>query len=165
MTSLSFRLGAAAFVLLSLAILPSAAGRCAGQELGRGLDGSGELQRASDAQRDADGTASLRVLAAEVRAALLLLRDPDEAYALLKRVLDAIRDDPDLSQPCRERLESRLEWGLGGVVTGGFVVKRLQNEWRALKAILLASLDRWRFQLERAKVRLGVLPGAKWPTK
>jgi hypothetical protein len=126
-TSLSFRLSAAC-VLLILPVLTSG-GRCFGQE----------------ARRPADLRAGKRVLAASVRAALVLLRDPDDAYALLKTVRDAIRDDPGISEPCRERLESRLEWALEGVVTSGRFIKELHYEGLAVKAEFRAQLARLRF--------------------
>src|SRR5262249_61362928 len=74
--SSSFRLGAAALVVLA-----SVAGRSAGQET----------------RRAAELRAGARVLAAEARAALVLLRDPDVAYDSLKRALEATREDPNLS--------------------------------------------------------------------
>jgi hypothetical protein len=159
-TSLSFRLSAAAFVVLTLPVVTSV-GRCAGQETRRGVDGPGVSQGADDAQWAADRRAGVQVLAAEVRAVPLVLIDPDEAYQLVKRVRDAIREDPGLSEPCRERLQSRLEWALYGVVECGTFVKQQQQEWLVLKAEFRARLDRGRCQLERWKLQLGSLLGTE----
>jgi hypothetical protein len=97
------------------------------------------------------------VFTAEARAALLVLRDPDDAYQLLKTALDAIRTDSDLSEPCRERLESHLEQALRGVVEIGPSIKGLHYEWLALKAAFRQRLDLWRDRLERWKSQLGLL--------
>jgi hypothetical protein len=150
--SVSFRLGAASFVLLALPVLTTA-----GRSLGQGPE-PGVLQKVEDAQRAADGKASARVIAAEVRAALLVLRDPDDAHALLRSALDAVRSDPDLSEPSRARLGSRLEWALWGVCQCGPSVKRLQADWLVLKADFRVRLDRWRFLLDPWKPQLGLLP-------
>jgi hypothetical protein len=156
-TSVSFRLSAA-FVVLSLSVLTSV-GRCAGQEIRREVDSPAVLRGADDARRPADLRAGTRVLSTSVRAALLLLRDPDDAYQLVKTVRDAIRADPDISESCRERLESRLEWVLSGEVRSGPFIKRLEYERLALTAAFRAHLDRLRFQIEQWKFRLGLLLG------
>jgi hypothetical protein len=160
-TSVAFRLSAAAF-LLTLPVLTSV-GRCAGQETRRGVDGPGVRQGADDAQRAAERRAGARVLAAATRAALLVLFDPDEAYQLVKDLRDEIRFDPGLSEACRERLESQLEWAFRGVWYSGSFVKQQQIEWLVIKAEFRARLDRWRCQLERGKRHLGLLLGTEEP--
>jgi hypothetical protein len=157
-TSVPFRLGAAAFVVLTLPAVTSA-DRCVAQEAARRADGPGLLQGADDPRSAADLRARVRVLVASVRAVPLLVRDPDEAHALLRKVLEAVREDPDLSESCRERLQAHLELAFWGVANGGIVVKRLGYEAITLKAELRARLDFWRFQLDRWKLRLGLLPG------
>src|SRR5437763_1664684 len=85
----------------------------------------------------------------QTAAAILVLRDPDEAYDLMKRALDAVRAAPALSDPCRERLQSQLEWALRGVVKNGVAVKQLQVEWLDLQAEGRARAARWRFPFAR----------------
>jgi hypothetical protein len=157
--SIAFRLGAAALVVLTLPALHSAAVRCAGQEPRPAEGRPGALQRADDARRAADRKACARVVAAEVRAALRLLPDPDDAFQLLKTALDEIRNDPDLSVPCRERLQSHLEQALLGVGEIGPFIKRLGYERLALKADFRQRLNLWRDRLERWKSQLGLSPG------
>src|SRR5262245_60560488 len=105
---------AAALVLLTLPALPSV-GRCAGQQTRREIDRPAVLRRTDEAQQAAERRAGARVFGGSVRAALVVLCDPDEAYQLLKTILDEIRDDPALSEAGRARLEARLEWSLWGV--------------------------------------------------
>ena len=150
---LFLRLLAAAFMVLTLPPLTPVVSRCAGQETGGGVDGLGRPRAARDARRVADREATARVLVTEVRAWLLVLGNPDEAYDLLKGVHQAIRNDPALSDSCRERLQSRLEGALQGVAECGGFVKRLDN---ALRNSYRARLAGWRFQLERWRTRLGL---------
>jgi hypothetical protein len=140
-TSFAFRLSAA-FVVLSLAAFTSE-GRCVAQE----------------ARRPADVQASTRVYAATGRAALLLPHDPDEAFQVMKAALHEVRDDPDISEACRERLESRLEWALMCVGESGVFIKRLENERLVLQAEFRARREDLRFQIEELKLRLSSLLG------
>jgi hypothetical protein len=135
-TFVSFRLGAAAIVALALSLLTPAEARCAGRE----TDG---------ARLAADLSASARVVAAELRAGLMLVRDPDEAFAQLKEALDDVRGDAKLSARGRERLESRLEGDLRDLVVTGRSVKELQDQWAGLKAELRIRLGLWRLERER----------------
>src|SRR5262245_29747705 len=160
-TSVSSRLSAAAFIVLTLPVLASGVGRCAGQDTGRGVEGPDVRPGADEAQRAADRKAGGRVLAASVRAALIVLYDPDEAYQLLKTVRDETFEDPDLSEACRKRLESQLEWAFWGVWHSGVFIKEQQIEWLVVKAELRACLDRWRCQLERGKRQLALLLGTQ----
>jgi hypothetical protein len=141
-TSLSFRLCGAAFVVLTLPMVS----RCAGQEAG--VSRAGVRNAADQAQRVADRWASVRVLAAEVRAVLVVLRDPDEAYAHLADALAAIRSDPQLSKPSRERLTSRLEWGLCGIVQSGPLIHQCHLYWLVFKAECRERFQFWRFEPE-----------------
>jgi hypothetical protein len=157
--SFAFRLSVTAFVALTLLVLTPGAGRCAGQETGRQVDASRVVQAFDDAQRAAGRRARARVIIAEVRAALLVLRDPDEAYQLLKTALDAIRNDPELSVSYREHLESHLFQALVGVFEIGSSIKRLQNESLAVKEDFRQLVELWREQLECWKSQLGLLLG------
>jgi hypothetical protein len=148
-TLVYFRFTAIAFVVLALSVLTPAVGRCAGQKPGPGVAGPAVPRGAEVAKRAAEGRASAQVLAAQLRGMLLLVRDPDEAYAHLKGILDAIRTDPDLSEPCREKLQSRLEWAFWGVETAGPFIKDLETRWLALKAELRIALGLWRFERQR----------------
>jgi hypothetical protein len=141
-----FRVGAAAFVLLTLAHLSPVVARGAGAETRGAGFAPVRPQKADVARRAADSMASARVFVAELRAGLLVVPDPDEAHSQLKVVLDDIREDPKLSEPCRERLESRLGSDLFAVETVGPAIKDLHAEWQALKADLRIHLGLWRFE-------------------
>jgi hypothetical protein len=100
------------------------------------------------------------VLDAQARAALLLCA-PDDAFQLLKSALQAIRDDPDLTEPCRMRLESRLEWSLWAVAESGVVIKQMQADWQARKGAFQARLNYLLHQLKQGQIPLGLLLGAE----
>jgi hypothetical protein len=141
-----FRLGAAAFFLLTLPYWTPVVDRCAGAESPSEGATPAAHMGAEGARRAADWRASARVFVAEVHARLLVVPDPDEAYSHLKTALDKIRDDPTLSERCRERLESRLQSDIEGVAAAGRVVKDLEVQWRALKGDLRIYLGLWRFE-------------------
>jgi hypothetical protein len=101
------------------------------------------------------------VLDAQARAALLLLCTPDDAFQLLKSALHVIRDDPDLSEPDRMRLESRLEWSLWAVAESGGAIKRLQADWQARKGAFQARLTYLLHQLQQGQIPLGLLLGTE----
>jgi hypothetical protein len=54
----------------------------------------------------------------------LLRTDPDAAHEQLKRTLDAVRNNPDLSERTRAALTGRLEMNLRSVDTQGVLVKQ-----------------------------------------
>ena len=157
-TSVPFRLGVAALVVLGLPALTSVS-RCAGQEPGGATDGPGLLRKIEEARRAAERRASARVLAGIARAPLLALRDPDDAYQLLQGIRDEVLEDADISEPCRRRLESRLEWALVGIVKSGTFLKRLECERLVRKAELRARLERLRFLIGKWNLGPGPSPG------
>jgi hypothetical protein len=148
-TVVSFKLCAVAFVVLALPVLTPAAGCCVAQQPSAEVAAPAVAPGDQAVRRGGDLTGSARVLVADLRAAVLLVRDPDEAYARLKEAMDATRNDPKLSEPCREILESHLESVLWGVSKAGFSIKQLDYEWAALKADLRIRLALWRFERQR----------------
>jgi hypothetical protein len=85
---------------------------------------------------------------AERQARRLLPTDPDAAHDLLKRTLDGIRNNPDLTNATRGNLLSRLDTALRNVDTQGARIKQdLDQRLRDL-----ADAQR-RFALEEARVR------------
>jgi hypothetical protein len=62
------------------------------------------------------------------RANSALTSDPDAAHESLKRTLDGIRNNPDLSDKARQDFEDRLTKALRYVDTQGVIVKRQQAE-------------------------------------
>src|SRR5262249_20822421 len=52
---------------------------------------------------------------------------PDDAHEFLKRTLDGVRTNPDLSQEQRQNLSNRLERAIQNVDIRGAVVKRDQD--------------------------------------
>jgi hypothetical protein len=153
-TGTSFRLALAALIVLALPGLVPMLSRCVGQE-------SGSHDPATDARLMADRGATLRVLAVETRAWVLVLRDPDEAYSLLKETLDAIRADPNLSDPCRESLQASLEWALGNVISRGLRIKQREVERLEFRSELRARLSAWQFQIKRVWGQLSLLPNSE----
>jgi hypothetical protein len=152
MTAALCRLARAALVVLALPGSAAVPGRCAGQEP--------EARAApGDARLVADRGATLRVLAVEVRGWLLSMQDPDAAYQLLKEALDAIREAPTLSTPCREGLEASLERAIRDVLERGIRIKQRQTEHLELRSEFRARLSAWQFEIRRAWARLGLLPG------
>ena len=98
-------------------------------------------------------------IAVEVRAWALVLRDPYKAYTLLKDVRDAIREDPDLSEPCRESLQASLERALWDVIERGTWVKEWQAEQLMFRRELRARVSAWQFEVRRAWAQLGFSRG------
>jgi hypothetical protein len=159
--SIPFRLKTA-LVVLALPLLLAGAGRCADLDTRKEEDRLSVLEKVAIAQRAADRKGVTLVQAGEVRAALLLVHDPDEAYQHLKKTLDAIRSDPDLSTRCREGLQTRLEWACWALVEAGRFVKEQQFELMSLRADFRSRFIVWHYELARvlgAPAGLGALYG------
>jgi tetratricopeptide (TPR) repeat protein len=68
------------------------------------------------------------------RANQLVLTDPDAAHEFLKRTLDGVRTNPDITNRAKATLGDRLERGLQQIDIRGAVVKRDQAEALSLLA-------------------------------
>src|SRR5205823_3200530 len=77
----------------------------------------------------------------------LLPTDPDRAQELLKRTLDSIRNNPDLTEQTRVNLASRLETAVRNVSVQGARIK--------------IELEDRQIRLAQAQERLGVLAAAE----
>ncbi len=95
-----------------------------------------------------------------VRQANRMVRtQPDDAHDFLKRTLDGVRTNPDLSEPAKAALSSRLERALQRVDVEGAVVKRDQEEALRLMAnanarIALGVRERAEQETIRARMRV-----------
>jgi hypothetical protein len=88
-----------------------------------------------------------------------LLTSPDDAHEQLKRALDGVRNDPDLSERMRQALSQRLEANLRDVDVRGAVIKRDIEERTqrliAAQSILTARANELAVQ-ERIRERMRV---------
>jgi hypothetical protein len=82
------------------------------------------------------------------RANSALTSDPDAAHESLKRTLDGIRNNPDLSDKARQDFEDRITKALRYVDTQGVIVKRQQAE----RMQALANLNSRRAKEDAAAV-------------
>jgi tetratricopeptide (TPR) repeat protein len=82
------------------------------------------LKEAQQRQAVEDQRMSQVVDQAVREASRTLLTNPDDAHEQLKRALDGVRNDPDLSERMRQALSQRLEANLRDVDVRGAVIKR-----------------------------------------
>ena len=75
------------------------------------------------------------------RANRMVQTAPDDAHDFLKRTLDSVRNNPDISERVRVSLGERVERSLQGVDRLGARIKRDQAENMALQAVADATQD------------------------
>lgn len=84
----------------------------------------------------------------------MVLTRPDDAHEFLKRTLDGVNTNPDISKPTRDALSNRLARALQNVDIQGAVVKRDQEEALRLMANASARTTlRAQERLEQENVR------------
>jgi tetratricopeptide (TPR) repeat protein len=84
----------------------------------------------------------------------MVLTRPDDAHEFLRRTLDSVRTNPDLSKEMRDSLGSRLERAIQNVDIQGAVVKRDQEEALRLMANANArTFLRTQEQIEQNNIR------------
>jgi tetratricopeptide (TPR) repeat protein len=89
----------------------------------------------------------------------MVLTRPDDAHEYLKRTLDSVRTNPDLSKDMRDSLGSRLERAIQNVDITGAVVKRDQEEALRLMAnanarATIGARERMEQDVIRARMRV-----------
>jgi hypothetical protein len=93
-------------------------------------------------RRAAEKRAQEAVVEAILRAKRRVLTDPGDAYQSLKRALDDVRDNPDLSPAVRGALEEQLTSNLRTIASLGRAVKRVQIEVDSFERLISAVESR-----------------------
>ncbi len=121
--------------------------------------GGDQLANVKALQAVADQQASQLVEDTIRQASRMVQSVPDDAHDLLKRTLDSIRNNPDITERTRATLGHRLELTLQNVDRLGARVKRDQAQGLELKAVAESQLVRERLersQEERIRERLRI---------